>query len=511
MSEQPSRYPYAVPIAVGVGLLVPTLSLVPLGGVWLWQNGYLLYWALTAAVFVAATSLLQRRLLRPRDGQAEMKSDTEVASEREPAGTSWTPAEQSAWADVLKIANTADVQTLNSQDAFLALGADTIRAVAKRLHPEVADPLWQFTVPEAFAITEQVSRRLGAFTIEHIPLSDRLTVAQALSVYRWRGAIGVAEKAYDLWRLVRLANPLTAATHELRERLSKQMMQWGKDHVTKRLAHAYVSEVGQAAIDLYGGRLKVSASDATVSPAPPSAMDSDLRPIRILIAGQTGAGKSSLLNALAAEVHAAVDTLPTTETFNTYELQKSGFPAAHLIDSPGLSSAGTDIARLAEQALQCDLILWVALAHRADRELDRRALVAIRSSFAARLDRRVPPMLLIVSHIDKLRPFAEWLPPYDLGARDRPKAHAIRDAVEQMGRELGFADDTVVPVNLASVPSYNLDAAWARIMLALPEAQSARLVRQLRDGESAWDWSKILRQAVAGGRVLGNTLKKPKQ
>ena len=58
---------------------------------------------------------------------------------------------------------------------------------------------------------------------------------------------------------MRLVNPLTAATQEMRERLSGQMLQWGRAHVTQRLAHAYVTEVGRAAIDLYGGRLRVSA------------------------------------------------------------------------------------------------------------------------------------------------------------------------------------------------------------------------------------------------------------
>jgi uncharacterized protein len=506
MSEQPRLYPYAVPIAVGVGLFMPTLSLVPLGSVWLWQNGYLLYWALISAGFVAIAYLLQRRLLRLRGGPTPVASKSEIGNWPEPINATWTPTEEVAWADVLAIARLVDVQALNSQDAFLALGGETIRAVAKRLHPEVADPLWQFTVPEAFAIIEQVSGRLGAFTVENIPLSDRLTVAQALSVYRWRGAVGVAEKAFDLWRLVRLANPLTAATHELRERLSKQMMQWGKDHVTKRLAHAYVTEIGRAAIDLYGGRLKIRSSGKTIDLASAAPTDSATDPIRILIAGQPGAGKSSLLNALANEVHAAVDILPTTEGFVAHELRPSGFPNALVIDSPGLTNSDIDSERLAQHAMRCDLLLWIAPAHRADREIDRTALSAIRTAFAARVDRHVPPMLLIVSHIDKLRPFGEWLPPYDLVAADRPKSKAIRDAIEQIGGDLGFRVDQVVAVNLASVRPYNIDSVWARVMLALPDAQSAQLVRKLRDGTSDWDWPRILRQAAAAGRVLGRTL-----
>ena len=53
-------------------------------------------------------------------------------------------------------------------------------------------------------------------------------------------------------------------------------------------------------------------------------------------------------------------------------------------------------------------------------------------------------MLLILTHIDQLRPFNEWAPPYDLGAGQRQKAVAIRDAMKAAGRELGFvAEETI--------------------------------------------------------------------
>ena len=62
-----------------------------------------------------------------------------------------------------------------------------------------------------------------------------------------------------MWRAIRFLNPATAIASEVRERLSKEMMAWGKDYLGQRLARVYVEEVGRAAIDLYGGRLRVSA------------------------------------------------------------------------------------------------------------------------------------------------------------------------------------------------------------------------------------------------------------
>ena len=74
----------------------------------------------------------------------------------------------------------------------------------------------------------------------------------------WRSAIGMAEKAYDIWRLIRLVNPVTAAAQEAREQITKHFMPTCATRWRSQLAGAYVREVGRAAIDLYGGRLRVT-------------------------------------------------------------------------------------------------------------------------------------------------------------------------------------------------------------------------------------------------------------
>lgn len=247
-------------------LILPTLSLVPLGGLYLWENGYLLYWALAAFVVTGAISLLNYRLMQPRlSGGARLETALEhEASEVDPR---WSAAERQAWSDVLALAAQVDVDRLETVEAFLDVATETIEVVARRLHPGKHDSVWQFTVPEAMTITEQVSRRLSRFMHTHVPFGDRLTLAQVRAAYGWRGAIDVAEKAYDVWRLIRLANPATAMTHEARERLSKAILTWGREQVTRRIAETYIEEVGRAAIDLYGGRLR-GQTDISVDPEP---------------------------------------------------------------------------------------------------------------------------------------------------------------------------------------------------------------------------------------------------
>ncbi len=242
--------------ALTVSIMFPALTLVPLGSLWLWEKGFLLHWAVAVGFIIGAAYVWQRYLLsRPLASRSSATSpDVEVTS-FDPA---WSGVEKLAWGDVLELARSTEPAQLSSRDAALAVATRTIQVVARRLHPEVAEPVWQFTLPEALAIVERVSRRLGVFTLEHVPLSDRLTMARVLSIYRWRSAIDVVEKAYDVWRIIRLANPIAAATNEVRERLSREMIGWGRDHVMRQLSEAYIKEVGRAAIDLYGGRLQTA-------------------------------------------------------------------------------------------------------------------------------------------------------------------------------------------------------------------------------------------------------------
>jgi predicted GTPase len=516
MSKRSKATPYLRGLFLAIGLLLPSLTLLPFGSIWLWQHGYLLYWAIGTCLTVAATYAVQMRLLgqTPASDAPTPAQGAAAEIEDDKGDPSWTPAEAQAWRKVLQLAARVSPEQISSREAAIQLGLDTIRSVAETLHPQEREPLWKFTVPEALAILERVSGKLRTFVGESIPLGDRLTVAQMMALYRWRGTLELAERAYDLWRLARFINPLTAATHEVRERLTREMLQWGREHITRKLATTYVKEVGRAAIELYGGRLRVSDADLARHVSSASAADRAAlaervaEPLRVLVAGQVSAGKSSLINALAQEVHAAVDVLPTTASFAAYEIRHGDFPAALLIDSPGLGMRSQDIEPLIDKAAESDLMLWVVAAHRADRNVDRHALDAFRSHFAQRLNRRRPPVVLVVSQIDRLRPFQEWEPPYDLVRADRPKAVSIRDAVRTAASELGFIASEAVPVSTAPGQSaYNIDALWAEIVRVLPEALSAQLVRRLHD-VNRWDWSRLWTQAVNAGRVIAGSLKR---
>ena len=152
------------------------------------------------------------------------------------------------------------------------------------------------------------------------------------------------------------------------------------------------------------------------------------------------------------------------------------------------------------------MVLWVVAANRAARDIDRPALAAIRAHFAAEPNRRRPPMLLVLTHVDTLRPFDEWQPPYDLAADPRGKARSIRGAMEAAGRGAGLRATRSCPCASISRRRPTTSTRCGRKIIELmPEAQRARLLRCLSDIKSASGWGTIWSQAANAGRVIRGT------
>src|SRR5690606_7981989 len=144
----------------------------------------------------------------------------------------------------------------------------------------------------------------------------------------------------------------------------------------------------------------------------------------------------------------------------------------------------------------------LAPAHRADRALDRAALDAVRAKFAADPARKMPPLIVVASHIDRLTPAREWSPPYNVDAPSSPKEHSIRGALDAIARDLLVPVETIVPMRLDTTPPYNLEILWLRLEALVEEAQRARWVRVLRDAMRDGGWRRSWRQLVGAGRLV---------
>lgn len=487
-----------------LALLLPMLSLLPLGWLWLWERGWALYWVAAAftlsVIAFAAQAIALRRTLR------QVPEPVEPIDKAAP-DPSWTAREQAAWTAVEAIAADVRPSELTDRDRFLNLGLRTIEAVARQIHPQDRNPLWKFTIPEALALVERVSGDLKPFVIENIPLGDQLTVGQVLKIYGWRSAIGMAEKAYDIWRLIRLVNPVTAAAQEAREQITKHLYANVRDQLAKQLARAYVREVGRAAIDLYGGRLRVSEATLATHVSATTLRDRSqvtgrAEPLRILVAGQAGAGKSSLVNALSREVRAVVDAPGGTRDFQAYEVELEGLTGAMVIDSPRIGAEAKEQRAFAERAHDADLVLWALAANRDDARVDLAAITAIRSHFAKRPHRRQPPIIVALTHIDRLTKRGSG--PH--GEIDLDDA-AIVETVREVAEGLGVPKNDVVPVGLApGYAPFNIEQLSMRIAARVPDARQAQLLRLMEDAAPRWSVRRVLGQVGNAARSAARSV-----
>ena len=298
-------------------------------------------------------------------------------------------------------------------------------------------------------------------------------------------------------------NPIAAAGQEFSRVFSDKTVDAISYRLRAMVTQEFVLTVGRAAIDLYSGRLALSDEDLHAARAHELATAAGpVGPVRLVLIGQVSAGKSSLVNALAQESRSAVGPLPTTARVAEYRLEQAGRPAVSLVDMPGLED-GTEEEFL-EQVERADLVVWVASATQPARDTDRKALAAVRAWAAAQLTRRVPPIVLALTHIDELRPASEWQPPYDIVAPAGPKARSIRAAIDSVAKVLDLSAAAIVPVAMPpDREPYNIDALWAAIALELDEARLVQLDR-LRIGRQGLSLRELAEQLGQAGRFVVN-------
>ncbi|MGM0676048.1 GTPase family protein [Ectothiorhodospira marina] len=493
-------------VAALAAATLPFLILIPLGAFWLWQQGWLLIWLgiATGLVLVGyALSVWLQRRAEHLDASTDATDQGAVSA----PDTDWSPRDMAAWESVQKIAAESDPHIVGDYRLLLLAGRQTIEQVARHYHPEERHPMWRFTVPEALLVTERVSVRLRRVMLDKVPGSHLIRASQLMRLWDFQPAASTSMRwfrgATRVYRAARLVNPLGAVMAEARERMVSMMMGEAGDYLRRRGARIWVEEVGRAAIELYSGRLRIDTEQLDEAAAmeamgPGVNLADQAGPIRITVAGQANAGKSSLINCLLDRLAAGVDVLPTTQEANGYLLERNGLPEAVLVDTPGLQDR-QGIEALVDTLWESDYILWVVDAHRADRALDGRALEHLRQRFAADPRRILPPILVVLSHVDRLSPPREWDPPYDLEAPARPKAQAMRQAMEAISKDLGVAMEATIPARLdVRDKAYNVDTIWERITSQLDRAQRGRAMRILLEA-SPGEWKRVLKQTARAG------------
>jgi hypothetical protein len=490
-------------------VVLPWLSLLVLGMVWLWQTGHVWVWAIAAAVLGLMAWPLSRSVRRRANAQARIA----LGDLAEPS-QGWNVVEREAWAQVLAIADATAPFSFTEWEPLFASAQATVEVVARRFHPDARTAWAQFSLPEVLLLSERLSRDVRREALRHIPgiramrLSHLLWVQQQNERYSEAAQTGW-RVGFGLWRIVRaVLNPLQAAGQETSGMIMEKTASLLSYRLRAYATRLLVLEIGRAAIDLYSGRLTLSQDELRAArELDMSAAAEPAAPVRIVLIGQVSAGKSSLLNALAKESRCAVGPLPTTSRVTEYLLESEGHPTVLVVDMPGLDER-TGTAALLQEAERADLIIWVASATQPARAPDRKGLDDFRAWANAQLARRVPPVLMALTHVDELRPAAQWTPPYDVAAPAGPKARAVRAAMDAAARTLDLPVEAVVPVAMPpGREPYNIDALWARIAVELDEAKLAQLDR-LRVGQQGLGLRELAATlGRAGGAIIKGMVK----
>jgi hypothetical protein len=485
-----------------VAVALPWVTLLVLGMLWLWQTGRVWIWALVAAVL----GLLAWPLLRLVRRRANAEARLALGDLSEPS-RAWTGRERDAWSEVLAIASNTDPFWFTEVEPLAASGRQTIDAVSRRFHPNDLNAWANFTLPELLLLTERVSRDLRREALRSMPGARDITLSRVLWFKQRYERYGPVMQAlwrwgYGAWRVVRIPlNPIAAAGQEFNRVFSDKTIDAVSYRLRAMATQEFVLAVGRAAIDLYSGRLTLSDEDLHAARTHELATAAaPVGPVHLVLIGQVNAGKSSLVNALAQESRSAVGPLPTTARVAEYSLEQAGRPAVLLVDLPGLEN-GTDEEFL-EQVERADLVVWIAAATQPARDTDRKGLAAVRAWAAAQLSRRVPPIVLALTHIDELRPASEWQPPYDIVAPVDLKARSIRAAIDSVAKVLDLSAAAIVPVAMPpDREPYNIDALWAAIALELDEAKLVQLDR-LRVGRQGLSLRELAQQLGQAGRFV---------
>lgn len=420
----------------------------------------------------------------------------------------WTPAEDGTWKAVQALAIKA--QTAPPKDAIelQALATEVINTVAGNLHTDAKFAWARFTVPELLLAVEQASQHLRTTLHKRVPGSQALTASHVMWAHHLytahRTKIQLAFWAHRMFRLVN--SPFTALVQEFKDHFTGKAMQDSFNVAHGWMARLLTEELGRSAINLYSGRMKRSTEHAILALRDAAPPETGPVPVRILVAGQTNAGKSSLINALLGSIKAQVSELPTPGRMKEYRFKGDGKLDLTIIDTPGQSSTEIADKALIDACCNVDLIVWVAKATQPARQVDVIALQAIRNWFGQNPDVIPPTIVMAVTHIDQLKPFREWTPPYNIANPQRDKAYQIREAVLDIGKVLSAPEEALVPVSLMeNEPPYNLDALWAVIAKQMNSASQAALARSLKQGNPL-RLSEILGQCYEGGKFLLNKI-----
>ncbi len=416
-----------------VGLFTAPVLLAFLGVYTIFEKGYAFHFAVT--LFISLLILfIYLRIINDRSRNKSFDGGQSFFVE---PSSDWSEFEARIWSEICVNIDNRLKQDCNWDDLMFH-SIDISKSIAKKFNKEELD----FTILEGLKIIEEISSIYRKVLKEHVPGIDLIKVSQLNFLYNFYRKHGErVTKFYTFgksgFRIFRLMNPSTAMISEMREKFLGELLAKGTENLLRNANKALLQEVAKFSIDLYSGRYQLDQSDLPVSQI--SKKDSKrvppaIEPLRISIVGQTNVGKSSLLNTLSNDFIAEVDVLPSTSKVDVHicSIKIDNLEQIKLVDMPGLNGNDDVASSVLEEITNSDLVLWVLKANQSARQLDIELKNKIEQFYDSKenLPRKKPIIVGVLNQVDKLKPVADWSPPYLLSDQTDIKVKNIREAIE---------------------------------------------------------------------------------
>jgi hypothetical protein len=488
----------ATPIASIVGFFLVAAGLQ----IHEWRVNWI--WAVFIFIFVGWRWLLVRwtrpAVVQVEAAIAEVSKELESFSEDSQLPT--TDSTKKADTTLQEILATAqsDRPLWEDWQTFWQRCQDLVVAIAQIYHPEVKYPLLNIYIPQAYGLIRGTVDDLDRWMQKLSPALNQVTVGQAFQAYEvYRKLEPSARKFWRVWNLAQwVLNPAAALAKQASQRYTSQANQQLLVNLSQLLREAALRNLCRQAIALYSGNT-LPGLEPTTTPTLPQAKTQTLReiltraepvesveqkPVNILLAGRTGAGKSSLINTLFQAELAAVDILPSTDRLQSYRWQTDVGETLTLWDTPGYEQVNRPElrAQVLDYARDADLLLLVNPALDPALQMDVDFLKDMKAEVTDL------PIITAVTQVDRLRPIREWEPPYDWEWGESQKEISIREATAYRAQLLADYCDVVLPIVTADAKAnrtaWGVEALSLALVQAIAPAKQLRLARFMRDLET---------------------------
>ncbi len=198
-----------------------------------------------------------------------------------------------------------------------------------------------------------------------------------------------------------------------------------------------------------------------------------------------------------------VSMLPSTSDVKVYQCIFDGIETIHLVDLPGMVSDTNREKQLLEQVTNSDLIIWLLKANQPARELDIQFKGNLDNFYKKEQNRsrKRPVIIGVLNQVDRLKPVAEWEPPYDLHKPSSEKAITIVEALEYNQNLMGL--DTMIPLSIAdNKTSFNLSMLKLSIDQYYENGIQAQLNRRRIESGDRLELTEQARRVYQAGKSL---------